>query len=183
MSIKSQCINCNHYTSADFCAIKGVNLSYDGAHCQERVRRSSNVNVNTQSITNSGRNNSTSVEKQRHGCVTAWLVLVVVVNSFAAIIYFFASELIAWVMPNVSKTMNVLSGILCVAYVIFAVMLFQWKKIGFLGLIVSCIVASIINIYIGFGVVESVLGLGSIAILYGILQIKKDNVTTWENLE
>jgi hypothetical protein len=36
---------------------------------------------------------------------------------------------------------------------------------------------------IGVGIVQSMFGLVGIVILYGILQIKKDSKTAWENLE
>jgi hypothetical protein len=41
----------------------------------------------------------------------------------------------------------------------------------------------VINLNIGFGIYQAVLGLVGIAILYMILHIKKKNVSTWENLE
>ena len=117
-------------------------------------------------------------QKQRHGCVTAWLVLIIVVNSLITITYLFASDLITNNRSNVSTTMIVLLGILGVANIIFAVMLLQWQKFGFWGFIASSIV-----VMIGIEVGQSVLGLVGVAVLYIILHIKKDNVTAWDNLE
>ena len=63
MAIKSQCINCKHYTSTDFCEVKGGVLLYDGSHCQERVKRESDVSLNVNSQINIGAKHSV-VEKR-----------------------------------------------------------------------------------------------------------------------
>jgi hypothetical protein len=129
-------------------------------------------------------NENSNVVKQRHGCVTAWLILMIILNSLIAIIYLFASDMITKNLPgNVSTPMIVLLGIIGIGNVVFSVLLFQWKKIGFWGFIFTSIGALIINLNIGLGIGQSLFGLVGIAILYGVLQIKKENVTTWENLE
>ena len=38
---------------------------------------------------------STSTIKQRHGCVTTWLILMIVLNSFTALLYIFGSDSIS----------------------------------------------------------------------------------------
>ena len=121
--------------------------------------------------------------KQRHGCVTAWLVLLIIANSATAMIYFFASEMIIENLANVSLTITVLLGIFSIANVVFAIMLFQWKKLGFWGFLGTSIVALIINMSVGLGIGQSLIGLLGAVILYGILQIKNDGVKAWENLE
>lgn len=122
-------------------------------------------------------------EKQRHGCVTAWLVFIIVVNSLTALLYLFASDLITKNLPgDVSEAMIMLLGAIGIANVVFAFLLLRWKKIGFWGFILTSIAAFAINVSIGFGVGQSLLGLVGVAILYGILQIKQNNETTWENL-
>jgi hypothetical protein len=40
-----------------------------------------------------------------------------------------------------------------------------------------------LNLNMGLGDGQSFIGLVGIVILYGILQIKKDGITAWENLE
>lgn len=122
--------------------------------------------------------------KQRHGCVTAWLVLMIIANSLTAMTYFFASEMVIKKLSmDVSNSMIILLGIICIANVIFSVMLFQWKKLGFWGFVITSIGALIINVNIGLGIAQSLFGLVGIGILYGVLQIKKDNIPAWDNLE
>ena len=127
---------------------------------------------------------NSNVTKQRHGCVTAWLILMIIANSAIAILYLFASEKITKNLPrDVSTSMIILLGIIGIGNVIFSVLLLQWKKLGFWGFIITSIGALVINMTIGMGIGQSLFGLVGIGILYGILKIKKDNVTGCENLE
>ncbi|MCK9414128.1 MAG: hypothetical protein M0Q53_17635 [Prolixibacteraceae bacterium] len=129
-------------------------------------------------------NENLNVPKQRHGCVTAWLILMIVANSLSAGLYLFAKEMVTKSLPGeVSTPMIILLGILAIGNIIFSVMLFQWKKLGFWGFVVTGAGALIINLIIGLGVGQSLFGLAGIAILYGVLQIKQGNVTAWENLD
>lgn len=127
---------------------------------------------------------NTNTEKQRHGCITAWLILMIIANSATAIIYLFASDIVTDNLPgNVSTMLIVSLGIIGVANVAFSVLLLQWKKLGFWGFSITSVLVLGINISIGLDVGQSVFGLIGVGILYGILQIKKDNVTAWENLD
>ena len=122
--------------------------------------------------------------KQRHGCVTSWLILLIIVNSLIALLYLFAGETISQNFPGgISSPMLIILALLGTVNVICAVMLFKWKKIGFWGFVVSGCIALVVNLSIGIGVLQSIWGLVGIAVLYGVLQIKKDNVSAWENLD
>ena len=122
--------------------------------------------------------------KMRHGCVTAYLIFVIIANSILAIIYLFAGNLITENLPgDVSIEIIIILGLIGVFNVICAVMLFKWKKWGFWGFVGTSIISLMINLAIGLGVGTSLAGLIGIAILYAILQIKQDNISAWENLE
>jgi hypothetical protein len=123
-----------------------------------------------------------SPPRERHGCVTAWLILMIIANSVLALIYLFTANKLAQTM-NIPIILVVALVILGVANVIFSVMLWSWKKSGFYGFVITGIIAFFINISIGISPVRCVLGLIGIAILYGILQIKNDGISAWENLE
>ncbi len=126
----------------------------------------------------------TNTTKQRHGCVTAWLISMFIVNSMAAILYLFAGDMVAQNFPGgISNSMLILLAIIGIGNVIFLILLFKWKKIGFWGFLITSIGSLIINLSIGLGIGQSLFGLVGIAILYGVLQIKKDNIPAWENLE
>ena len=122
--------------------------------------------------------------KQRHGCVTAWLILMIIVNSLVAVLYLFFGGFVAQNFPgDVSMTILILLGILGIGNVVFSIMLFQWKKLGFWGFVATSLGALIINLSIGLGIGQSVSGLIGIAVLYGVLQITKDGVKAWDVLE
>lgn len=122
--------------------------------------------------------------KQRHGCVTAWLVFMIIANSLTAVLYLFAGEMIAQNLPGgMSNSMLIILAILGVGNVIFSILLLKWMKIGFWGFLATSIAAVVVNLSIGLGIVQSLLGLLGIAVLYGVLQIKQDNVSGWTNLE
>ena len=59
----------------------------------------------------------------------------------------------------------------------------QPKKIGFWGFVITSLVAVAVNLNIGLGIAQSLIGLIGILILYAVLQIKADNVSAWNNLE
>lgn len=122
--------------------------------------------------------------KERHGCVSAWLVLMIILNSLTACIYLLAGD---WLAKNsqvkIPDNMRILLAVLGIANVIFAIFLFQWKKWAFWGFAATAVGALVINLNIGLGVGQSLFGLLGIAVLYGVLQIKKDDVSAWKNLE
>ena len=127
---------------------------------------------------------NTMEEKQRHGCVTTWLILMIIFNSLTAVIYLFAGDIVAQNLPGgISNSMMILLAVLVIFNIIFSVMLLKWKKWGFWGLIFTSIGAFVINLSIGLGIGQSIIGLFGIAILFGILQIKKDNISAWDNLD
>src|SRR5512133_1840059 len=98
-------------------------------------------------------NENPNVPKQRHGCVTAWLILMIVANSLSAGLYLFAREMLTKSLPGeVSTPMIILLGICAIGNIIFSVMLFQWMKLGFWGFVVTTAAALIINMSIGLSV-------------------------------
>lgn len=63
-----------------------------------------------------------------------------------------------------------------------AVALFQWKKWGFFGFIATSAVTFVINLMVGLSTMKALLGLSGFAVLYGVLQIGKEN-KGWTHLE
>jgi hypothetical protein len=74
-------------------------------------------------------------------------------------------------------------GLIAIANVVFSLALFKWKLWGFYGFIVSSLASFIINLLIGTEAVQSVIGLIGIAFLYGVLQIKKNNISAWNYMD
>lgn len=122
--------------------------------------------------------------KQRHGCLSAWLTLMLIGNSFSVLTYLLAGENINTVLNiSVSKQLVLLMAFLSAGNVLFSVMLLRWKKIGFVGFVITSLVSVGINYSLGIGIFQSLLGLIGIAILFGVLQIPRNEKSGWQNLE
>lgn len=119
------------------------------------------------------------IVKTRHGCVTVWLSLMIIMNSLVALFYFFKGDS----LPDIATPMLLSLGIIGILNVIFAIHLLKYKKLGFWGYIATSIYTFLINLTIGVGFGHALLGLISIGILYTILQIKQNSYNTWEQLE
>jgi small-conductance mechanosensitive channel len=125
---------------------------------------------------------SMSGGKQRHGCLTAWLILMIIVNALTAVVNLAAAGFIrerspgmpAWAMPvlAVGAALNV----------VFAIALFLWKKWGFYGVVVMTVIAFVVNVASGINIALAVFGLVGVGVLYGVLQIGREN-KGWPQLE
>lgn len=123
-------------------------------------------------------------EKQRHGCVTAWLVLLLVANSLTALTNLFASDFVMTGLPQVAPSyLVIILGAIGLVNVFFAYRLLKWKKDGFWGIALSSVAAVIINYYIGMGILLTISGLIGVGILFAILQITANGISAWDNLE
>jgi hypothetical protein len=84
------------------------------------------------------------------------------------------ADLPNWALPVLA--------VLGIFNVVCAVALFQWKKWALWGFVASAVIAFAINLRIGLGVGQSVLGLVSIAVLYWVLQVGGEK-KGWAQLE
>ena len=121
------------------------------------------------------------ISKPRHQFVTALLYVIIISNSLLLLILIFAPSYIVREIMNFynSGNIGIILALSSIAKIIFAVMILQWKKIGFLGYIGIIILLLIIN----FKAVGIMGLLFFIVVLFAILKIKKDNVSVWENLK
>jgi uncharacterized membrane protein len=123
-----------------------------------------------------------NIQKEHHGCVTAWLILLIVGNSIAALLIlisvFFKNR-----YSNISMPVQIIMALLAIANIVFVLQLFRWKKIGFTGYTATTVIAIVIHLFVGdSSITQLIFGVLSIAILYAILQIKKNEKSAWEEL-
>lgn len=122
--------------------------------------------------------------KQRHGCLTAWLIYLIIAYSFSTIFYFFKTDEISKVLEyKISENMILLRGSLGILGVIFSIMLLKWVKLGFWGILIISILLFAIQLINEDNIMSPFFILLCLIILYGLLQLKKANVTGWDNLE
>ena len=120
--------------------------------------------------------------KKRHGCLTAWLILMLVVNSLTALIYLFGRDAIQKQLPNMPTWVFPVLIVMTLFNIVCAIALFRWKKWGFWGFCVSSVVALTVNLSAGLGIGQSLGGLIGVAIFFGVLQIGKEN-KGWPQLD
>jgi len=114
-----------------------------------------------------------SEQKRRHGCLTAYLIVAIIANAGVALYY---------VLGGLATfAIGAIFAVLTIFNIICFVALFKWKKWGFWGCVVCVIAGLCLNLYIGVGPV-SFSGFIGLAVLYGVLQIGKEN-KGWPQLD
>ena len=122
-------------------------------------------------------------EKKRHGCVTAYLIFLLIFNSGIALLYLTSSNELKSDYPNWPEWVIDMWIPESIFNLVCTVALLKWKKWGFWGFTGSSCYGFIISLYIGASMVaafwDSCLFL---VILYGVLQIGNDN-KGWTQLD
>ena len=141
--------------------------------------------------------------KNRHGCLTAWLVFIIIMNLIAVasyVIYMLGSTMFVQILQDqtirsqmpqsqILQIQMLLNTPVWVFYVliltvifniVFVIALFMWKKWGFWGFCATSGVSLAINlIYFSRGTVPILIsvisGLLLVLILFGVLHIGKKN--------
>jgi hypothetical protein len=121
-------------------------------------------------------------EKKRHGCLTAYLVLMIIANCATALFYVIGSEAVKRRLPNMPDWAFPVLIAIGIVNLVCAVALLRWKKWGFWGFCISTAIVFVLNLAIGLSVASAIGGLLGVAILYGVLHIGKDN-KGWPQLD
>ena len=130
-----------------------------------------------------GSNNANSVVRQRHGFTSFWLIFCLVINIIATFVFIYTVESFREYtdMPDRIITFTI---VLSVAGVSGFIMLLCWKRAGFWVYTVASIISVIISSsMMNASFTDSLLGLAGIAILWGVLNIRRNGRTTWEQLD
>ena len=120
--------------------------------------------------------------KQRHGCLTTFLVVGIILHSLTALMNLLGGAMIGQSFPDAPDWGFPLLGILGVFNIVCIIALFQWKKWGFYGAVASGLLAFFLNLAIGLNIFAALFGLSGLALLYGVLQIGGDK-KGWTQLE
>ena len=120
--------------------------------------------------------------KKRHGCLATYLIFLLVVNS--ALVLF----MISLVDSPMQEALELPSSVLWFAMlgavfnIVCTVALFHWKKWGFIGFAAVVGVLFVWNVASGVDVLRTLSGPAGLLMLYGVLQIGKEN-KGWPQLE
>lgn len=121
-------------------------------------------------------------DKKRHGCLTAFLIFMIIFNSGSALLNFMANDFISSTNPNIPPWALPVLGIVGVFNLVCSIALLKFKKWGFYGFVISAVIVVFINISADMGIGSVIGGLLGVAILYGVLHIGKEN-KGWPQLD
>jgi hypothetical protein len=107
----------------------------------------------------------------RHGCLTAYLVFMLIMNTFTCLVYLFTGSKIMAAYPAAPAFMPYVLAAGCALNIVIALYLFWWRKWAFYLFCVLAVIVLGINIFIGINPVGALTGLIGPLILYGVLQI------------
>ena len=110
------------------------------------------------------------IEKKRGGCLTAWLILMLIGNSLAVLLYlvlFAIGQSLLGISPGWSTPIVAICSIL---NIIFAIAILKWRRWGVYGFGGTTIVAFVINLAIGFPIWITLMGLVGIIVLVILLR-------------
>jgi uncharacterized SAM-binding protein YcdF (DUF218 family) len=126
-----------------------------------------------------------SEQKQRHWCLMAWLILIIIGNSAIALMALFSIYSVKKALqdiPSRALITFITVVVLSIFNLVCATALLKWKKWGFWGLLFSSVVAFVVSISLGNEPSRSLGGFVGIALLYGVLHIGKEN-KGWPQLD
>lgn len=117
---------------------------------------------------------------ERNGFITFWLWVLIVGNVLMAIISFFPKTMWGKNYPDDSVIPSIVSGLFCIINVTGAFMLLSWKKRGFYLIALSAVIGGVFS----FITVKSLpVGLVGLAILWSILNIKRNGIPYWDVMD
>ena len=120
--------------------------------------------------------------KQRHGCVTFWLWLVLLVNLGSVLM-----QVINLLDPSESVYpvwTVVLLVLLASCNVVASLLLMRWRKLGFYLFVASALAELVVCLLLlDYHPVQSVASLFNIAIWWAVLQIRSDGRSAWSQME
>jgi hypothetical protein len=121
--------------------------------------------------------------KERHGCVTAWLIFMIVTNSVVLLLNLtWKSLLDPSITDKMARTL-VVAAVLNLANIGFAIALLRWKLWGFFGMVVTSVLAFILNLKAGFSPFQALPGLFGIVVLFAFLQMRRNEISAWDLME
>lgn len=149
--------------------------------------------------------------KNRHGCLAAWLVLMIIVNSLGVLGYLmsllgrgmisqilqsqmYQSQMSQSQILQIQMLLNIpiwvflVSIVFSIFNVVCAIALFLWKKWGFWGFCASSVAALVVNLSVGSRGISQVISstlvsLVLVLVLFGVLHIGRKENKGWPQLK
>jgi hypothetical protein len=117
----------------------------------------------------------------RHGCLTTYLIFVIIVNALMAVVYLFGAEAIRRTGANIPDWAFWGLAACGLVNVVSAFALLRLRRWGFWAFVATAVATVAINSSIGLAMQGAIAALLGIAILFGVLHIGKEN-KAWPRL-
>ena len=112
--------------------------------------------------------------KNRGGCLTAWLIVAIIVNAIYAFVSL--SQLDTYFLTDTLRTVLCIGAVLNILNVVFAIAIFSWKRWGVYGYAIAIGLSILINLFIG-AYLYAVVGLIGPVIFYFLIR------PVWDQME
>jgi hypothetical protein len=119
-----------------------------------------------------------TAERKRHGFTTFWLIFGIAIS-----VVFFPSFCAYSLFADYTESAILLLDITCAVDIVAGILLLCWKKIGFTISIVTTSLVVLSDIISGHSIGYMLFNASMLAILFGVLHIRKNGKTAWEQLE
>lgn len=106
----------------------------------------------------------------------------IVANALTAFGYLVGGQAVREQLPGMPAWAIPVLIVMSLFNLVCALALFQWKRWGFWGFCVSGVVALVVNLSSGLGIGSSIAGFSGIILLFGVLQIGREN-KGWPQLD
>lgn len=108
--------------------------------------------------------------QKRGGCLSTFLIVMIVLNAILAIYYLLAGDIVLQGMPGMPEWAIYVLALAGILNTIFAIYVWKWKKIGVYGFAGTALAVFIINLIIGINILAALLGLTGPVILYFLVK-------------
>jgi hypothetical protein len=115
--------------------------------------------------------------KQRGGCLTAWIFILMIVNTGTAFLLLGMQDRL-----DLSDGDIIIQFLLLTAIIVGGILLLKWRKTGFYLILAAFLISTVINLAAGNGI-YSFSGAMGILILWGLLNKKADGVSAWQQMK
>lgn len=114
--------------------------------------------------------------KKRGGCLTAMLIVMIVLNPLFGLYYFVSGESLSAALPGLPEIFLPILGVVGFANLAFALAIWNWKKWGVYGFVATALGVFIINaVYIN--PMSAISGLVGVGLLLALV------IPNWKQME
>jgi hypothetical protein len=107
---------------------------------------------------------------QRGGCLTAFLLLLIVAYPLLALSYWLGSALIKRAVPAMPDWFSPVMALACLYDFAFAIAIWKWRRWGVFGYGVITVLVFVANLAIGWPLIRALPGLLGFLVLLGLLR-------------